>query len=178
MRITKIQTELEPVVSDGEEVDRNHLRHVICQKRPPRLRRRFGCRTMYLVTEDSETSIPSLRSSLWILGAPHRTLSRLMVRISSRVSFETLGRPAFPWRTFQVQYQRKPRRCQSITVSGLTITSADRHRDQNRDRTNPKTSIRWFQFRLGSLALKHNDLVPKSKDFGLQIRPISEIHAK
>jgi hypothetical protein len=50
-----------------------------------------------------------------------------MVRISSRVSLGTQGRPAFPCRTFQVQYQRKPQRCQSITVAGFTITIADRH---------------------------------------------------
>ena len=74
---------------------------------------------MYLLTEDSEIWIPSFNSSLWILGAPQPTLSRLRVRISSRVSFATHGRPGCPWRTFQVQYQRKPRRCQSITVAGL-----------------------------------------------------------
>src|SRR5215467_1658381 len=91
----------------------------------------FGCRTMYLLTEDSEIWIPSLRSSLWILGAPQPTLSRLRVRMRSRVSLGTAGRPGCPWRTFQVQYQRKPRRCQSITVSGFTIQSASRYRDEN-----------------------------------------------
>ena len=66
------------------------------------------------------------------------TLFRFMVRISSRVFFGMLGRPAFPWQTFQVQHQRKPRRCQSMTVSGVTSTSADRHRDQNRERKTHK----------------------------------------
>jgi hypothetical protein len=53
--------------------------------------------------------------------SPTPTLSRLNVRISSRVSLGTQGCPACPCRTFQVQYQQKPRRCQSITVAGLTI---------------------------------------------------------
>jgi len=83
----------------------------------------FGCRIMYLETEALEILMPSLRSSLWILGVPQPTLSRLRVRISSRVSFATHGRPGCPWRTFQVQYQRKPRRCQSITVAGLRSTA-------------------------------------------------------
>src|SRR5262249_43538611 len=83
---------------------------------------------MYLATEASEISIPSLRSSLWILGALQVELLWLSVRISWRVSFGTLGRPACPCRTFQVQYQRNPRRCQLMTVAGFTIKSADRHR--------------------------------------------------
>src|SRR5882724_806774 len=104
---------------------------------------------MYLATEASETFIPSLRSSLWILGAPHNTLSRLMVRISSRVSFGTHGRPAFPCRTFHVQYQRKPRRCQSMTVSGLTITSEDLHRHQERDNQTHKRRSADFSLGFG-----------------------------
>src|SRR3989441_9072982 len=61
---------------------------------------------MYLATEASEIWIPSLRSSLRILGAPQIELFRLRVRINSRVSFATLGLPTCPCRTFQVQYQR------------------------------------------------------------------------
>jgi len=48
----------------------------------------FGCRTKYLLTDDSETLIPNFKSSLQILGAPQPTLSRLIVRIRSRVSSE------------------------------------------------------------------------------------------
>src|SRR5438093_4105309 len=91
----------------------------------------FRCRTMYLATEASEIWIPSLRSSLRVLGAPQIELFRLRVRINSRLSFATLGLPACPCRTLQVQYQRNPRRCQSMTVAGFTITSADRHRGQH-----------------------------------------------
>ena len=38
----KYKQSLEPDGVYGEEVDRNHWRHVIGQKRPPHLRRRFG----------------------------------------------------------------------------------------------------------------------------------------
>src|SRR5215471_20012921 len=104
---------------------------------------------MYLLTEDSEIWIPSFNSSLWILGAPQPTLSRLRVRISSRVSFGTHGRPGRPCRTFQVQYQRKPRRCQSITVAGFTIHSAEHHRDQNWDNATQKRRSAGFSLGLG-----------------------------
>ena len=52
--------------------------------------------------------------------------SRLILRISSRTSSGTFGRPGFPCRTFQVQNHRKPLLCHAITVSGLTITRAVR----------------------------------------------------
>ena len=50
----------------------------------------------------------------------------LIVRISFRTSSKVGGRPGRPWRTFQVLYSRKPLQCQPITVSGLTMTKADR----------------------------------------------------
>ena len=56
----------------------------------------FRCRTMYLATVAREILMPSFRSSLWIRGAPQSMFIRLMVRIRSRVSFETLGRPVRP----------------------------------------------------------------------------------
>jgi hypothetical protein len=36
------------------------------------------------------------------------------------------GRPGWPRRTFQVQNNRKPWRCQPMTVSGLTMSNEDR----------------------------------------------------
>src|SRR5215471_17028009 len=138
----------------------------------------FGCRTMYLLTEDSEIWIPSLRSSLWILGAPLPTLSRLRVRMRSRVSVGTRGRPGCPCRTFQVQYQRKPRRCQSMTVSGFTIQECLTPSGPELRQTDPETSIYGFQFRFGSLSLKHNDLVSQGEDLDLEIGPSLEIQTK
>src|SRR5712691_10541358 len=81
---------------------------------------------MYLATLVSPISMPSLSSSPWIRGAPHNGFSRLMHRIKCRISRDTVALPAFPRRPFHVQNNRNPLRCQAITVSGLTMTSADR----------------------------------------------------
>src|SRR5258708_34565130 len=90
----------------------------------------FRRRTRYLLTLVSPMSMPSLRSSPWMRGAPHRGFSRLILRISLRTSFDTGGRPGWPWRTFQAQNNRNPLRCQAITVPGLTMQRAERHSAQ------------------------------------------------
>src|SRR5258708_25788723 len=74
-------------------------------------------RAIYLATLVWPISMPSLRSSPWILGAPHNGLAML---ISRRISNSTVGRPQRR-RDFQRQYDLKPVRCQRITVSGWTI---------------------------------------------------------
>ena len=79
-------------------------------------------------------SIPSLRSSPWMRGAPQHGFSRHILRIKSRTSLEMSGRPGCPRRTFQVQNRRKPARCQAKTVSGLIMASAERQSRQKRDR--------------------------------------------
>ena len=48
---------------------------------------------MYFETVDSEISMPSLRNSPWIRGAPHKGLLRHIRRISARFSGPILGRP-------------------------------------------------------------------------------------
>ena len=83
------------------------------------------CRSMYLATVGSVISIPSLSNSPCTRGAPHIGLLRLIIRIKSRTSCGTAGRPRFPRRTFQVQYRRKPLRCQTMTVAGFTISRSD-----------------------------------------------------
>src|SRR5215467_7890068 len=50
-------------------------------------------RTIYLATLVWPISMPSLRSSPWILGAPHNGLAMLISRISQRISNSTVGRP-------------------------------------------------------------------------------------
>jgi hypothetical protein len=62
-----------------------------------------------------------------------------MVRIRPRTSCETVGLPVLPCRIFQVQNNRKPFRCQAMTVSGLTITSADFQSAQAPDNHAQKT---------------------------------------
>src|ERR1700720_419770 len=84
-------------------------------------------------------SMPSLRSSPWILGAPHNGLAMLISRISRRISNGTVGRPQRR-RDFQRQYDLKPARCQRITVSGRTIASAS-YILGNRRQTPPNISL-------------------------------------
>src|SRR6266567_931001 len=48
---------------------------------------------MYFATVVWPTSIPSLRSSPWIRGAPHSGLATLMSRTSRRISSGIFGRP-------------------------------------------------------------------------------------
>ena len=67
--------------------------------------------------------MPSLRSSPWILGAPHNGLATLIWRISWRISTVTAGRPQRCF-DFHRQYDLNPPRCQRITVSGRTIARA------------------------------------------------------
>src|SRR5258708_31773390 len=67
--------------------------------------------------------MPSLRSSPWILGAPHNGLATLIWRISWRISTVTAGRPQRCF-DFHRQYDPNPARCQRTTVSGRTIASA------------------------------------------------------
>src|ERR1017187_6859123 len=90
----------------------------------------FRLRTMFLPTLVSPMSMPSLSNSPWMRGAPQSGLSRHILRISSRTSLGTGGRPNRPRRTFQVQISRKPLRCQAMTVSGLTLTKEDRQSPQ------------------------------------------------
>jgi hypothetical protein len=77
----------------------------------------------YLATLVWPTSMPSLRSSPWILGAPHAGLATLIWRISWRISTVTAGRPQRCF-DFLRQFDLNPARCQRITVSGRTIASA------------------------------------------------------
>src|SRR5258708_11937285 len=78
---------------------------------------------MYLATLVCPISMPSLRSSPWIRGAPHSGLAMLISRISSRISGVTVGRPPRR-RDFHRQYDLNPARCHLITVSGFTIAKA------------------------------------------------------
>jgi hypothetical protein len=57
-----------------------------------------------------------------------------MVRINERTSAGRAGRPV-PWRLFHVHHNLKPRRCQAMTVSGLTMTSAARQSVHTREST-------------------------------------------
>jgi hypothetical protein len=78
---------------------------------------------MYLATLVCPISMPSLRSSPWIRGAPHSELAMLISRMSLRISGAIVGRPP-RCRDFHRQYDLNPARCHLITVSGFTIAKA------------------------------------------------------
>jgi hypothetical protein len=107
--------------------------------------RGLRCRSLYLPTLVSLMSMPSLSNSPWIGDAPQRGFSRRRRRIRSRTSRERPGRPDFPQRTFHVQKRRKPWRCRPITVSGLTMASAERQSRQIRHRTTHKNRSTGFK---------------------------------
>jgi hypothetical protein len=50
------------------------------------------------------------------------------------VWIEMRGQPGWPRRTFQVQNNREPVRCQARTVSGLTMANAERQSCHRRER--------------------------------------------
>lgn len=88
-------------------------------------------RAIYWATVVCPTSMPSLRSSPWIRGAPQNGFATLISRISCRTSSSVFGRP--PWGLdLHRQYCRNPARCQRITVSGLMIVRAPRIQESKR----------------------------------------------
>src|SRR5438128_8878414 len=70
--------------------------------------------------------MPSLRSSPWILGAPHRGLAAAIL-LTRALIVATGGRPAGGRPESWVQCSRKRRRCHRRTVAGATITRDCRH---------------------------------------------------
>jgi hypothetical protein len=82
-----------------------------------------------------------MRSSPWIRGAPHVGFSTTIRKIHSRTSFRvrllpTCVRPP----EINLQYIRKPFRCQRTTVSGVTTMRACFHPDRKR-RTTTQNSL-------------------------------------
>src|SRR5258705_647153 len=89
-----------------EEVHWDNASRMVAKERLPSLRGRAPPR-LYLATLVWPISMPSLRSSPWILGAPHNGLAMLISRISRRISNGAIGRPQ-RCRDFQRQYDLKP----------------------------------------------------------------------
>jgi hypothetical protein len=91
----------------------------------------FCDRTMYFSTVDFESSIPTFLSSPRIRGEPYNGFALDIVRIRSRTSLATQGRPgSLPLRLNPAQCFRKRRRCQAPTVSGWTKKTTSRQPDQ------------------------------------------------
>ena len=111
--------DLKPDGRDGEEVDRHHGLDVILEECPPVLRRRLPTVRDALADAGLADIDAEFEQFAFDAGCANSGFSRLLARITFRTSLEIGGRPGRPWRTFQVQYSRKPLRCQPITVSGL-----------------------------------------------------------
>src|SRR6516164_4203424 len=107
-------------------------------------------------------------------GAPHSALSRLIVRIKSRMPAGTAGLPTRR-RDFQRQYRRKPLRCQRTSVSGLKTTAASSTKGPA-DRA--QTKVRRSAVRSLSLAgadrFQDHKLLAEKNRFGLTSRMRSE----
>jgi hypothetical protein len=126
--------DLETDGGHGEEVDGHQLLGVILQKCAPGLRRRFAAAHHVFADaalHDIDAELEQLTVDPWC--TPTGILS---AHLADQISDFTqmTGRPGWPRRTFQVQNKRKPARCQATTVSGLTMTSAERHLRQSRDK--------------------------------------------
>src|SRR5256885_14861518 len=92
---------------NSEEIDGDEVLDVIGQERAPPLRRgerRFGSRRE---TVRSATSMPSLRSSPWILGAPHRGLAAAILLTRALIAASTGGWPAGRRPESVAQWRRK-----------------------------------------------------------------------
>jgi hypothetical protein len=125
--------DLKPDCRDGEEVYGHKGLDMVLEEGPPSLRRRFSITHEILAharLPDVDAELQKLamnvrRAPAWILFAH--------VRMRSRTSRGTGGRPGLPLRIFHVQKRRNALRCQAITVSGFTITSAERQPAHTRD---------------------------------------------
>jgi hypothetical protein len=80
---------------------------------------------------------------------PQIGFSRLIVRISSRTSFGTEGRPGLPRPIFQLQNKPKPVRCQPMTVAVLTMKTPDSQPSQTEEshpQTNRSVAVSFGRF--------------------------------
>src|SRR3954451_2459100 len=118
------------------------------------------CRAIYLATEVWPTSMPSLRSSPWMRGAPQKGFAELISRISCRTSRATLGLPGRR-RDFQRQKMRNPARCHRTIVSGRTFVPASRTVGGSRYSSKDKPIERFEGRALGCAAKQYIQLVAK-----------------
>ena len=126
-------SDLEPDRQHRKKVHGNHGLHVIVQKGPPGLRRWLATSRHILAnTRFSDVDAELEQFAVNARCAPQRILPTHLAnqvprflgdRRSSRVAAAHLPGPE----------QSKPFRCHWITVSGFTMTRADRQPDQNRD---------------------------------------------
>jgi hypothetical protein len=92
-----------------------------------------------LETDRSEILMPSLSSSPWILGAPHRRLALAILRTRDLIALFIRDLPTRPLgRDLYFQNNLKPCRCQRTAVSGLTMIKTSRHLHRKRENKTQK----------------------------------------
>ena len=110
---------------DDEEAYRDQLLSMVLEKGPPGLRRRitvpdqvFGDRRLRPFDSNLPQFSVKARSAPARVGKAHLT--------NKIPNFCTCGWAAQAGRLFHFQWSRNPMRCQAMTVSGLTMSNADR----------------------------------------------------
>ena|SRR6516225_1755585 len=81
---------------DHEQIDLGDPCGLITQEGPPTCDRGRGVLAMYRPNLDSLTSVPSINSAPWLLGAPQSGFSRLIRWINSRASWTIPGPATVP----------------------------------------------------------------------------------
>ncbi len=120
-----------------------------------------------------EMSMPSLSSSPWMRGAPHRLAVAIRL-MSLRISGSMPGRPPLD-RLRQAQYLRNPARCHLITVAGFTMISASLQRLQLRDSSTQSLRSAFVrQPRTLDRALEHTQLMSEGQDLRGELTARSE----
>jgi hypothetical protein len=96
-------------------------------------------------------------------GAPQSGFAAAILEISSRTCASSGGRPERLRPERQAHRRRSHSRCHRTTVSGRTMTNADRQCCQVVDKEHPKHSLRGAQVRPLDPALQRPELVSERK---------------
>jgi hypothetical protein len=121
--------------------------------------RRFGSKRE---TVRSATSMPSLTSSPWTLGASHRGLAAAILLTRVLIAASTGGRPAGERPESLAQCRRKRCRCQRSTVAGATMTRPVSRRAKPWT-ARPKGADRSVELRPLRRPLVDGQLLPQGK---------------
>ena len=134
----------------------------------------FRRRTMNLLTLVSPMSMPSLRSSPWMRGAPQSGFSRLIFRISLRISFDTDGRPVWPLADFPGSEKSESFAVPSDDGGRFDDAQIRAPFGPGSTKPSPQAPVESIQLRLLHRALQYAELMAEADDLKLQCRPSSK----
>src|SRR5215471_14926912 len=100
----------------GKEIDGDQRLQMVFQERSPCLARGISTAGHILANAGFADVDAQFEEFAVDARAPQSGLSRLICRMSWRVSAGTAGRPGWPSRDLHVQNRRRPFRCHPITV--------------------------------------------------------------